>query len=106
MPPVQNGRSQLWSLAKRQKGGPDAFGYTCEPIKDPPKRTGIPRGDFLPATERFLAEAIDRWILGDEPFTARLNIDIGGFNDYDQLMRLDEWLPRLGEGAQATGKAA
>jgi len=40
--------------------------------------------------------------LGAEPFTARLNPDIGGYNDYDQLMRLDEWLGLLGgeEAAQ------
>ena len=56
------------------------------------KKSGIPREDFLPETEKFLREAIARWLLGSEPFTARLNPDIGGYNDYDQLMRLDEWI--------------
>ena len=50
---------------------------------------------MIPETARYLDEAIDRWILGAEPFTARLNPDIGGYNDFDQLMRLDEWLPNL-----------
>ena len=42
----------------------------------------------------FLHDALDRWILGDEPFTARLNPDAPGYDTYDQLMRLDEWLGR------------
>ena len=89
-------RFEYWSLA-RQRGG-DGFGYSEEPILEGAKKSGIPRADFLPETERYLDEAIARWILGSEPFTARLNPDIGGYNDYDQLMRLDEWLPSLGGG--------
>ena len=41
-----------------------------------------------------LREAIARWLLGNEPFTARLNPDLPGYSDYDQLMRLDEWQGR------------
>ncbi len=52
------------------------------------------REDFLPDSAVYLTDAIDRWILGSEPFTARLNPDLGGYNDYDQLMRLDEWQGR------------
>ena len=52
------------------------------------------RDEFLAETERYLIDAIDRWIKGSEPFTARLNPDLGGYNDYDQLMRLDEWQGR------------
>lgn len=86
-------RFEYWSLARRRKG--DGFGFVEEPILEGRRQTGIPRADFVPETLRFLDEAIDLWILGDKPFTARLNLDIGGFNDYDQLMRLDEWLPHL-----------
>lgn len=89
---------EYWSLAK-QRGG-DGFGYVEEPILEGPKKSGIPRADFLPETERYLNDAISRWILGSEPFTARLNPDIGGYNDYDHVMRLDEWLPSLGEGGR------
>jgi len=32
--------------------------------------------------------------LGSEPFTARLNPNLPGYDDYDQLMRLDEWVGR------------
>ena len=88
-------RFEYWSLARRR--GEDGFGYWQEPILEGQRRTGIPRADFLPETARYLADAIDRWIQGDEPFTARLNPDIGGYNDYDQLMRLDEWIARIGD---------
>ncbi len=91
-------RFEYWSLAKNKE---DGFGYMCEPILEGRRKTGIPRSDFLPETERYLVDAIDRWVLGDEPFTARLNPDIGGFNDYDQLMRLEEWISRIGDEERA-----
>jgi ATP-dependent helicase/nuclease subunit B len=85
---------EYWSLAKNKQ---DGFGYVQEPILEGRRKRGIPRADFLPETERYLVEAIDKWILGNEPFTARLNPDIGGYNDYDQLMRLEEWISRIGD---------
>lgn len=90
---------EYWSFSKRDKPGPDGneFGFVAEPIPENGKRSGIARAEFLSETERYLTEAIARWIKGDEPFTARLNPDIGGYNDYDQLMRLDEWQGRGGE---------
>ncbi|MET0180908.1 MAG: double-strand break repair protein AddB, partial [Novosphingobium sp.] len=86
---------EYWSLG-RSKDSPTGFGYMCEPALDPgtKKRTGIPRAEFLSETERYLRDALNRWILGSEPFTARLNPDLPGYGDYDQLMRLDEWQAR------------
>lgn len=84
---------EYWSLAK-SKAGKDQFGYVFEPVKEGRKQSGIPREDFLTVTENYLREAISDYILGDKPFTARLNPDLGGYNDYDQLMRLDEWQAR------------
>jgi ATP-dependent helicase/nuclease subunit B len=92
-------RFEYWSMTRRRKGDP-GFGWRDEPILEKPKRSGIPREDFLPETEKFLREAIARWLLGGEPFTARLNPDIAGYNDYDQLMRLDEWIGSLGDEDQ------
>ena len=54
---------------------------------------------FLPEARRFLDEALDRWILGDEGFTARLNPAAKVYASYDQLMRLDEWMGREEDGA-------
>jgi len=84
---------EYWSLAKRTKG--DGFGFVQEPIKEGKKQTGIPREEFLSETQSYLDDALDRWILGSDPFTARLNPDLPSYTDYDQLMRLDEWLPHM-----------
>ncbi len=84
---------EYWSLAKNDKSE-TGFGLCSEPIKDSGKRSGIPRDEFLSKTEEFVREAIARWITGDEAFVAQQNPDYQGYNDYDQLMRLDEWQAR------------
>ncbi len=86
-------RFEYWSLG-RSKGSDTGFGYSAEPIKEGRKHTGLPRDEFLSQTEVFLREALGKWILGEEPFTARLNPDLPSYGDYDQLMRLDEWQAR------------
>lgn len=93
----QTCRFEYWSLAKdgKRKGEVAPFGYRDTPILEGNKKTGIPAEEFLPQTRRYLDDALDRWILGDDPFTARLNPDLAVYTDYDQLMRLDEWLPLL-----------
>ena len=83
---------EYWSFGKDDKSA-TGFGYVYEPVADG-KKVGIPRDEFLMETQRYLLEAIDKWIKGGEPFAARLNPDLGGYNDYDQLMRLDEWQAR------------
>ena len=86
---------EYWSLAKDAKRRDDnGFGYRSAPFRTE-RADGIEKEQFLSITAAYLEVAIDRWILGDDPFTARLNPDIGGYNDFDQLMRLDEWLPHL-----------
>ncbi|WP_202389830.1 double-strand break repair protein AddB [Parapontixanthobacter aurantiacus] len=87
---------EYWSLGKSAKSE-TGFGYVETPLKVDRKRSGIAPDDFLPVTEGFLRGAIADWIKGDAAFTARLNPDYPAYNDYDQLMRLDEWLPRLAE---------
>jgi ATP-dependent helicase/nuclease subunit B len=84
---------EYWSLGKSNKSD-TGFGYVTTPIQTPGKRKGIALEDFLPEAERYLDDALDRWILGDQPFTARLNLNVAGYDTYDQLMRLDEWLGR------------
>lgn len=86
-------RFEYWSLAKAKQGRAQ-FGYVFEPVREGRKQSGIAREEFLAVTEDYLRGAIKDYILGDKPFTARLNPDLGGYNDYDQLMRLDEWQAR------------
>ena len=89
---------EYWSLAKaKSKENPFGFGYVETPLKVGNKRSGLLPEDFLPESERFLREAIGNWITGRMPFTAKFNPDYAGYSDYDQLMRLEEWLPRLAD---------
>ena len=87
---------EYWSLGK-SKDSETGFGYVTTPLKIEGKRTGIAPGEFLPEARRYLEEALDNWILGSEPFTARLNPDAPGYATYDHLMRLDEWVSELSQ---------
>jgi len=91
-------RFEYWSLG-RDKKSETGFGYVTTPLLEGRKRSGIPPEDFLPQTENFLHEALGKWILGSEPFTARLNPDAPGYSTYDQLTRLEEWQGREGDSA-------
>ena len=91
--PAPAGGFEYWSLGRSDKSETD-FGYIETPLRIPPKRSGIEPDEFLPEVERMLHEALDKWILGDEPFTARENPDAPVYASYDQLMRLQEWLGR------------
>ena len=75
---------EYWSLT-RHKG---SFGKLMCPDKD------MQPGQFLEHAGRNFAEAANRWLTGDEPFTAKLNPAYAPYGDYDQLMRLEEWYGR------------
>ena len=83
---------EYWSLAKRAKE--QDFGYIATPIKEGRKTSGVPREEMVARCEAFLVDALHNWILGDEPFTAKLHPEYAIYTDYDQLMRLDEWYGR------------
>jgi ATP-dependent helicase/nuclease subunit B len=86
---------EYWGLGRdKDRKDEEGFGYRFDVLK-PKRGEGIEPEDFLGRTLGFLSDALDRWILGGDPFTARLNLDVAGYNDYDQLMRLDEWLLKL-----------
>ncbi|MFN4038550.1 MAG: PD-(D/E)XK nuclease family protein [Erythrobacter sp.] len=90
---------EYWSFARKK--GEETFGYVDVPMKTEGKKTGVLPEEFLPHHESKLREAIARFILGSEPFTARENPDYKGYNDYDQLMRLEEWAIRLTETGES-----
>jgi ATP-dependent helicase/nuclease subunit B len=89
---------EYWSLAKAKDGN---FGYVDIPMKISGKRSGLLPDDFLPRHEHFLSDAITRFIKGSEPFTAKLNPAYPGYDDFDQLMRLEEWQIRLADNDDA-----
>ncbi len=84
-------RFEYWSFAKDDGG----FGKRPSPLKVSSREKGLLPEEFLPHHETKLRLAITRFIHGRDPFTARENPDYKGYNEYDQLMRLEEWVIRL-----------
>ncbi|MEO5705746.1 MAG: PD-(D/E)XK nuclease family protein [Alteraurantiacibacter sp.] len=89
---------EYWSLGKNADSE-TGFGKITTPLKTGNKRGGILPEEFLPKAQRYLDEALDKWILGTDGFTARLNPDAKVYAEFDHLMRLDEWLGREDEQA-------
>ena len=75
---------EYWSLA-RYRG---EFGRLVCADK------GMQPGEFLSRAYASFAEAVQKWLTGSEPFTAKLNPAYAPYGDYDQLMRLEEWYGR------------
>ncbi|MEO1488821.1 MAG: double-strand break repair protein AddB, partial [Pseudomonadota bacterium] len=89
----QTSAFEYWSL--RKVG--EAFGEVSAPMKLSSRESGLEPDEFLPRHEARLQEAIERYILGSDPFTAKENPDYPGYSDYDQLMRLEEWAYEIGQ---------
>ena len=79
---------EYWSMHKVG----EAFGEIFVPMKLGSRESGLTPEEFLPIHQARLDEAIERYLLGTDPFTAKENPDYPGYTDFDQLMRLDEWL--------------
>ncbi len=94
---------EYWSLARSKADG--EFGYRDVPMKVGSKKSGLTPEEFLPAHEDRLAEAIEKYIAGTEPFRAKENPDYPGYTDYDQLMRLDEWITQATVVAESEDQA-
>ena len=95
------GAYEYWSLGKAKDDNPHGFGYVEVPLKVGRKTSGLEPDAFLPTTADKLAEAIGRFIKGDDPFTARENPNYPAYDTYDQLMRLDEWIAHQDDGEDA-----
>jgi RecB family exonuclease len=77
------GAHEYWSLAKKN----GRLGYRQSPDEEDPR-------GFADRAHAHFAEAAGRWLLGEEPFQAKLNPAYAPYEDYDQLMRLEEWYGR------------
>ena len=53
--------------------------------------------NFVAHAASVFADAAELWLIGDEPFTAKLHPEYAPYGEYDQLMRLQEWYGR-GDG--------
>ncbi|GAA4009615.1 double-strand break repair protein AddB [Sphingomonas humi] len=82
---ARSGAHEYWSLARKQ--GADRFGFV----------NAMDEGDgdaFREHARAVFADAVERWLTGSEPFTAKLAPAFAPYRDYDQLMRLEEWIGR------------
>jgi ATP-dependent helicase/nuclease subunit B len=78
------GAHEYWSLAKKN----GKIGYRQSPDKDDGPEAFVARAYV------HFADAAAKWLLGEEPFQAKLNPAYAPYEDYDQLMRLEEWYGR------------
>jgi ATP-dependent helicase/nuclease subunit B len=81
---------EYWSLSA--KAG--ELGYRATPVGLNKQGEGIDPADFTARAARVLAGAVEEFLKGDAPFTAKLHPEYAPYGDYDQLMRLDEWYGR------------
>jgi ATP-dependent helicase/nuclease subunit B len=75
---------EYWSLTKYG----DKFGKCDRPDKK------VGPDEFLKLAASAFGDAASKWLLGDEPFWAKLNPAYAPYTEYDQLMRLEEWYGR------------
>jgi ATP-dependent helicase/nuclease subunit B len=78
------GAHEYWSLAKKN----GRIGYRQSPDGDDGPEAFVNRAYV------HFADAAGKWLLGNEPFQAKLNPAYAPYEDYDQLMRLEEWYGR------------
>lgn len=83
----QAGQFEYWSLAK----GKGSFGYIAEPTSKKPGDNNIDASDFIDFIKAQAEVALANWITGTAPFTSKLHPEYANYEDYDQLMRLQEW---------------
>ncbi len=79
---------EYWSLASDGKQG---FGKRSSPVGG---KAAIAADAFVAHASAVFAEAAARWLTGDEAFLAKAQPDYAIHDDYDQLMRYDEWYGR------------
>jgi ATP-dependent helicase/nuclease subunit B len=78
------GAHEYWSLAKKN----GKFGY-----RQPADKDDGPQA-FVERAYRLFASAAADYLLGTKAFEAKLNPAYAPYDDYDQLMRLEEWYGR------------
>lgn len=82
---------EYWSLARNRD---DGFGKIVSPV-DPAGRGGrVPTDAFVARAAEHLRAAVEAWLTGTAPFTAKLHPEYAPYGEYDQLARVGEWYGR------------
>ncbi len=82
---------EYWRLRRSDKG---AFGYCEAPFS---AKGSVQADNFADLALRKTEAAVRSYLIGDEPFVAKLHPEWAPYGDYDQLMRFEEWNGRDGE---------
>jgi ATP-dependent helicase/nuclease subunit B len=77
---------EYWSLSRDPKTR--AYGKVTSPVSG--KATSIAAADFVDRIAAQFADTAGRWLTGNEPFEAKRRPEYAR-DDYDHLMRLEEW---------------
>jgi ATP-dependent helicase/nuclease subunit B len=80
---------EYWAVAKRAKGS--EFGAIKKASVETPKKNKILTHEFVDFSREHAVAALENWINGDAPFTAKLHPEYPHYKDFDQLNRLAEW---------------
>ena len=81
------GRFEYWSLAKAS----GEFGHISQPTSKKLTDGHIETADFVAFIKGQAEEALAKWITGTASFAAKLHPEYANYEDYDQLMRKQEW---------------
>ena len=80
-------RFEYWSLAKKD----GVFGHISRPTSNKATDNYVEADDFVAFIKVQAEEALAKYIIGTAPFAAKLHPEYANYEDYDQLMRLQEW---------------
>ena len=78
------GLHEYWSMARKNR----RIGYRWSPDGEEGAAA------FAARAYAHFAAAAEKWLLGDEPFKAKVEPAYAPYEDYDALMRLEEWYGR------------
>ncbi len=87
---------EYWSLARNKD---DGFGKIASPVDPNGKGGKVFTDQFVALAASNLEGAVGRWLTGTEPFTAKLHPEHAPYDDYDHLMRWEEWRGRERAGS-------
>ncbi len=89
-----SGTAQIFEYWSQSRDSDRSYGV----VKSPTAGNGANKSEpetFVGDIYHEFEQALDKWLLGDEPFSAKLHPDLA-YSEYDHLMRYDEWRGRGG----------